>query len=126
MAQKEIVGTTEPAARAVDPQAAPDHFRLHVVFPPELRRTFSLGHGEINVGRDPGLDGILIDHGTISRRHATLAWNGPLHAHTVRDLGSRNGSWADGVAVQAEPRTLFGGSLLRLGDTLLAYEQDAA
>jgi len=126
MTQNNIVGTTEPAARAVDPQAAPAHFRLHVVFPPELRRTFALSHGETTIGRDPGYGGILIDHGTISRRHATLAWSASLRAHTVRDLGSRNGSWADGVAVQAEQRMLVSGSLLRLGDTLLAYEQEPA
>ena len=119
------LGTTVTGDRRPDPPPGGGQFLLHVVFPSELRQTVPLDTGETAIGRDPGLDGVLVDHGTISRRHATLAWSAPQRAHAVRDLGSRNGTWVDGVPVEDTPRALVSGSLLRLGDTLLVYEEDA-
>ncbi len=119
--------TTVTGARGAEARARRVVCALHVVYPPELRRTFPLGESETIAGRDPGLDGLLLDHGTISRRHAALAWSAAHHAHVVRDLGSRNGSSADAVPVTGtDARPLVDGSLLRLGDMLLVYEQDAA
>jgi transcriptional regulator with PAS, ATPase and Fis domain len=112
--------TSERTHKAAGPNA---RARLHVVHPPELRRAWTLTDGETTLGRDPGLDGVLLDHGTISRRHATLAGDRGRGTHVARDLGSRNGTWLDGVAVAGEPRTLVDGSVLRLGDTLLVYER---
>jgi len=119
------IGTTITGARRTDTPAGGDKFVLHIVFPPDLRQTAALGTGETAIGRDPGLDGVLVDHGTISRRHAALDWSASRRAHVVRDLRSRNGTWVDGVPVAGEPRALVSGSLLRLGDTLLVYEEDA-
>jgi DNA-binding NtrC family response regulator len=99
---------------------------LHLVYPPELRRTFRLGEAEVAVGRDPGLDGLFVDHATVSRRHAALAWQAGRSAHAWRDLGSRNGSTVDGVAAGPESRGLVDGSVVRLGDVLLVYEQELA
>src|SRR5262245_12457496 len=118
------LGTTITGARRADERSGDARFVLHVVFPAELARKFELAPGDVTIGRDPGLDGVLLDHGTISRRHADLVWNATLHGHSVRDLGSRNGSWVDGVPATADARAMVGGSLLRLGDTLLVYEQD--
>jgi transcriptional regulator with GAF, ATPase, and Fis domain len=118
------LGTTVTGARRTDAPPGGDKFRLHVVFPRELAQTVALGTGAATIGRDPGLDGTLVDHGTISRRHATLEWNASRRVHTTRDLDSRNGTWLDGVRVTDEPRALVSGSLLRLGDTLLVYEED--
>ena len=119
--------TTVTGARGAEARARRVTCALHVVFPPELRRAFPLGEGESIAGRDPGLDGLLLDHGTISRQHAALAWSAAHHAHVVRDLGSRNGTSADAVPVTGtDARPLVDGSLLRLGDMLLVYEQDAA
>ena len=95
-------------------------------FPAQLRRTFVLGDAETTVGRDPSLDGLLVDHGTISRRHACVAPSPGDGAHTVVDLGSRNGTWIDGVRATGEPRALISGSVLRIGDTLLVYEKEPA
>jgi len=119
------LGTTVTGARGSDRPPGGDKFLLHIVFPTELRRTVVLGAGETSIGRDPGLDGVLVDHGTISRQHATLVWSAAQRAHAVRDLGSRNGTWVDGVPVKDTQRALISGSLLRLGDTLLVYEEDA-
>jgi transcriptional regulator with GAF, ATPase, and Fis domain len=120
------LGTTVTGGRRPETPPGGDKFLLHIVFPPALRRTVALGTGETAIGRDPGLDGVLVDDGTISRQHATLTWSAAQRRHAVRDLGSRNGTWVDGVPVKDAPRTLVGGSLLRLGDTLLVYEEDVA
>src|SRR6187399_2451743 len=114
MAEK-IAGTTITAERTADPQAAPERSTLHVVFPPDLRRAFRLREAETAIGRDPGLDGLVLDHGTISRRHAALVWDRARRAHALRDLGSRNGSAADGLSAAGEARPLVDGSILRLG-----------
>src|SRR5262249_22299544 len=60
------------------------------------------------------------DDPTVSRAHVTIVWDG---AHVAADAGSRNGSWLDGAPLRAEPRPLRDGSVLRLGDVLLVYEQ---
>src|SRR5580765_5371327 len=104
------LGTTVTGARRTDAPPGGDKFRLHVVFPRELAQTVALGTGAATIGRDPGLDGTLVDHGTISRRHATLEWNASRRVHTTRDLDSRNGTWLDGVRVTDEPRALVSGS----------------
>ena len=118
--------TTVTGQRAQTTAGVPTRASLHVVYPPELRRSWSLAEREAAVGRDPGLDGMLLDHGTISRRHGVLAGDRERGTHVVRDLGSRNGTWLDGVAVGAEPRALVSGSVLRFGDTLLVYERAPA
>jgi transcriptional regulator with GAF, ATPase, and Fis domain len=117
--------TTISGARVIDSQAQPGRCILHVVFPREVERVFRLRESETVVGRDPGLDGLLLDHGTISRRHAAVTWNPAQRSHAVRDLDSRNGTRVDGVSALSDaPRSLVNGSVLRLGDTLLVYEHD--
>jgi transcriptional regulator with GAF, ATPase, and Fis domain len=119
------VGTTVSSARASGaPGGARAGATLHVVYPPELRAAFPLPEDEAAMGRDPGMDGMVIDHGTVSRRHAALTFTPARRAHAVRDLGSRNGTWVDGVRAAGEARALVNGSVLRLGDTLLVYEHD--
>src|SRR4051794_31551321 len=76
-------------------------FVLHVVFPADLRRTFPVPRAEVCLGRDPGLDGLLLDDGTVSRRHATVAWQ--AGRHVLADLGSHNGSQVDGVRLSGAP-----------------------
>ena len=118
------LGTTVTGARGRQARRAPPGAVLHVAFPSELRRTFTLRQAETTVGRDPGLDGLLLEHGTISRQHAVLTFSAADGAHAVRDLGSRNGTWVDGVRATDSPRALVTGSVLRLGDTLLVYDQE--
>jgi transcriptional regulator with PAS, ATPase and Fis domain len=119
-----ISRTTITRARAMAPGAQPARSSLHVVYPPALARVFPLGDEEVTAGRDPTLAGLVLDHGTISRRHAAISWSPRRGAHAIRDLASRNGTWADGVRATEDERPLVDGSLLRLGDALLVYEQD--
>lgn len=66
----------------------------------------------LRVGRDPGCD-LVIEHPSVSRQHAEFyprddRW-------WLRDLGSKNGSFIDGIPVTDHP--LPGTCWLRLGDT---------
>ena len=65
------------------------------------------GPGPWTIGRSDACR-LVIEHGTISRRHAVLK---PVEGgFEVRDLGSLNGTWVNGWRVDR--------ALLRPGDTL--------
>jgi DNA-binding NtrC family response regulator len=66
------------------------------------------------VGADPKCDVVLRD-GAVSRRHATIAPS--EDGFEVVDLGSRNGTWLDGVALTRARVPL--GTTLRLGTSLV-------
>jgi DNA-binding NtrC family response regulator len=91
--------------------------RFRVVFPAALRRDISAA-APGQFGRQPDEGITVLDHPTISRRH--LAWD----AASVRDLGSRNGSWLDGVKLGSAE--LHDGAVVRIGDVLLVYEEGSA
>jgi two-component system nitrogen regulation response regulator GlnG len=66
------------------------------------------------LGADAGCDVVLAD-AAVSGRHATVV---PTDSgFEVRDLGSRNGTWLDGVAIAQA--TVPAGAILRLGTTLV-------
>jgi FHA domain/Domain of unknown function (DUF1707) len=52
--------------------------------------------GEVTIGRSPDCDCLLGDP-SVSRHHARLCRDGDLWV--LRDLGSRNGTWLNGVRV---------------------------
>lgn len=54
---------------------------------------------------------LRLDERAVSGEHAVLAWSGS--AWTLRDLGSRNGTFVNGVRVEAGA-----GTAVKLGDTL--------
>ncbi|GAB3388346.1 FHA domain-containing protein [Lysobacter fragariae] len=66
----------------------------------------------LRIGRDPDC-GLVIEHPSVSRHHAELHFDG--EAWRLRDLGSKNGSFVDGIAVNDHrlPRNCW----LRLGDS---------
>jgi pSer/pThr/pTyr-binding forkhead associated (FHA) protein len=71
-----------------------------------------------------------LEHEAVSRRHCVLDLEPP--AAWVRDLGSLNGTFLNGVCIGArepgeEPRRgrqyrLYNGDVLRVGNTLLRFE----
>lgn len=69
--------------------------------------------GTTVLGRGEDVDLQLHDTGT-SRRHAQI------DGDTVRDLGSTNGTWVNGVRITTAT-TLHDGDVLRLGTTELTY-----
>ena len=70
----------------------------------------------LRVGRDPGCD-LVIDHPSVSRRHAELYRDG--ERWHLRDLGSKNGSFVDGIAISDHP--LPEHCWLRLGDSFCDF-----
>jgi predicted component of type VI protein secretion system len=68
-----------------------------------------LEEGALEVGREAGLGLSLLGESTVSRRHAEIVRTGGVVA--VRDLGSTNGTFVNGVQVQGERE-------LRPGDTV--------
>jgi pSer/pThr/pTyr-binding forkhead associated (FHA) protein len=73
-------------------------------------------HGpSATIGRDPSCEFLVADE-TVSARHALLSYH---HAQWwLEDLGSRNGTRLNQVAVQA-PTALARGDQIRCGDALL-------
>ncbi|MBK7536441.1 MAG: sigma 54-interacting transcriptional regulator [Myxococcales bacterium] len=92
--------------RAGEPVPAGD---LLLVAGPGQLLTFPLDSAEIIIGRDPQCD-IVINHRTLSRRHARLRMGPPV---TIEDLGSTNGlrvareSYRGGPPVSIQPGESF-------------------
>jgi DNA-binding winged helix-turn-helix (wHTH) protein len=73
--------------------------------------------GEIVLGRE-GEGVVPLPSGSVSRRHAALVMDGG--SATVRDLGSKNGTFVDEVRVD-EPIALRDGARVRLGRLVLTF-----
>ena len=75
---------------------------------------------EVLLGREPGLPG-TIDDASVSRRHARLEWD--RGAATLTDLGSKNGTFVNGVRI-SDAVTLVDGDEVRLGLVSFVYRAD--
>jgi transcriptional regulator with AAA-type ATPase domain len=101
----------EPTTDVLPRTAAGTQFLLSLGSGAEARR-IAVGERLVQIGRAPDSDLVLYDQ-AVSERHARLEpANGAL---LVRDLGSRNGTFVDGVAVRTA--SLRHGSRLRVGRT---------
>jgi transcriptional regulator with GAF, ATPase, and Fis domain len=83
--------------------------RLLAVSGPLRESTFVLVNDEVTVGRD-GSNQLAISDPSLSRRHCVLVRD--AEGYKIRDLGSRNGTFVNGLAVQE--------SRLRHGDQISA------
>ena len=95
--------------------------RLCIVAPRALHGVLVLDEASVTFGRASEEDVVRVDHGTISRRHLTVAEVSD-GTYSVTDLGSRNGTWVNGVAVGSLPRILKHGDVLRMGEVLAVFE----
>ena len=107
------VTTSQPAVRT-----ATGNLALVVVAGPHLNQRFSFGPGTVRVGREVGCGVLLAQDGVVSRNHAEMAWDGS--SWVVRDLGSRNGLWVNGV--QVTEHALNVGDQIGVGQTSLKVE----
>src|SRR6476661_1537792 len=81
---------------------------------------FACEGGKLELGR--GTEGAgKLDDGRVSRRHATVAYDG--ERFTVTDLGSQNGTFVDGERV-GERATVPLHRVVRVGDSLLVPYAD--
>jgi hypothetical protein len=71
------------------------------------------------VGRSPG-NSLVIDHVLVSAQHAVLRWTGSLW--TVRDLGSLNGTFVEGVRLSHAPLAIEQGAKICFGSTKVQWE----
>jgi pSer/pThr/pTyr-binding forkhead associated (FHA) protein len=76
-----------------------------------------LSEERTTIGRSPDCQ-IVLDHPKVSRHHAQIEMHGS--SLTVRDLGSRNGTWVGSQAV--EEHVLQEGDTIRIGDARLVYK----
>ena len=91
--------------------------------PGQEEETVSLPEKEATVGRLPDND-VVVDDRSVSRRHALIS---PLgEGHTIRDTGSRNGTWLNGRRIGNEPVPLHPGDRIALGryGVVLGYQPD--
>jgi len=89
---------------------------LIVIYGEELGRKFSLGQGQITIGRSAKCD-VQIDQEAISRQHAKIV--NAFGETVVSDLGSTNGTYVNDDLV--DQRVLADGDLIKVGRTILKY-----
>jgi DNA-binding NtrC family response regulator len=85
-----------------------------------LLSPLSVKDGPLELGRG-SVGGIRIEDGTMSRKHARVAYEG--RRWRLKDLGSRNGVLVDGARIPGEV-ALERPRVLRLGDSLFLFSED--
>ena len=99
--------------------------RLACAYPPDIAIAVDLGRERTVLGRLPDTEATPpINHPTVSRTHFEIEWDEGLQIHLGRDMGSRNGSAVDGERATGAWHPIVPGSVVRLGDVLLAYEEN--
>lgn len=81
-------------------------------------RMLDLSFRPQRLGRAPDND-LVVDHASVSLHHCEVALAG--EGVTIRDLGSTNGTWLDGMPVTT-PLTVRGPHVLRVGAVELRIE----
>jgi pSer/pThr/pTyr-binding forkhead associated (FHA) protein len=83
-------------------------------------RRYELAEASVVIGRD-GECGIVLDDPAVSGHHAQLSYHsGDFY---LRDLGSRNGTWANGRLVTV-PHRLQPGDVIRLGKSEVIFQAE--
>ena len=107
-------------APAID-DVSPSWWRLGRPSLGAARHPDLLGCGRYRVGRAPLVNDVVLDHPSVSRRHATIDIDEHL---VVNDVGSTNGTCVDG-APSSTPTPVSPGSTMRFGDvelTVTSYD----
>ncbi len=74
--------------------------------------SWKLGVDEIIVGRSPD-SGLFIDESFVSRHHAVISSDNSTYS--IRDLGSKNGTWVNGQRIGDSPEILQDGDIIHFG-----------
>lgn len=119
------VGSTQPYQVASAPVAMPAPAQssawglLVVIAGPSQARSYPLAGPELQIGRGDDCAILLLEDGTISRRHAVVRNDG--RQVTVEDVGSSHGTYLNGQQV-AGPVQVRRGDVLQVGQTQLRFE----
>lgn len=73
------------------------------------------GDDTLAVGRLPDSD-VVIDHPSVSKRHASLKWNEKEKRASVKDEGSTNGTFVNDTTIGAREATLRDGDIVTFGE----------
>lgn len=66
------------------------------------------------IGRLPDCE-LVLDEGSVSKQHAVLRWNQAESRCTIKDLGSRNGTYLNGVIIMDREVPLRDGDIVSIG-----------
>ncbi len=106
----------------------PDAFRgkggrrqpvLVVVQGEEIGRRYLLNEARLVLGRDPVGAQLVVSDPSVSARHAALSVDLDEERYAIRDLGSRNGTFVNGVRVRSG--ALRDGDKVFVGATVLKF-----
>ena len=86
---------------------------------PYAGQSFPLGHAALTLGRATDCGIALTADTSISRRQAEITYG--AGRHSLRDLGSANGTVINGQRL-ADPHLLAVGDVIQIGDTVLRYD----
>jgi len=89
--------------------------RLICVVGPDLGRVVRLDANPVIIGRGRDCT-VSLDNLAVSRHHVQIAWQ--VDRYTVTDLGSRNGTFVNGVPL-TEPRALKPGDRVQVGSSTI-------
>ena len=78
------------------------------------------GVDELTVGRQPDCD-LVLEHASVSKRHAMLRWNDAQSRCTLTDLGSTNGTFLNANSPVSSEITLKDGDIVSFGDVQCWY-----
>ena len=78
------------------------------------------GVDELSVGRQPDCD-LVIDDPSVSKVHATLAWDAANSRATVQDLGSTNGTFVNVDMRVRKTAILKDGDIISFGEVQFWY-----
>ena len=76
--------------------------------------------GVLVVGRLPDCH-VVIEHPSVSKRHAVLRWDEPSALATLEDVGSKNGTFINGAKHVSGQVELEDGDTLSFGDVAFSY-----
>lgn len=90
--------------------------RLEVVTLPPM----AAGDVVLSVGRLPDCD-LVLDHGSVSKRHAEIWWDEGAGAGAMKDLGSTNGTFLNSALLFGREAWLRDGDILSFGEVQFWY-----
>jgi hypothetical protein len=76
--------------------------------------------GVLVVGRLPDCH-VVIEHPSVSKRHAVLRWDEPSARATIEDVGSKNGTFVNGAKQDSGQAGIEDGDTVNFGDVAFSY-----